>query len=492
MKKKLKIAIIILLIILLIYILFWLFNNTSNKYIDKDLNVLFTVISNKEYDLRSDVDNNLQLQKENQLFLHRIKEDEFDLKIEDDSDLIALLNVSISYSKDKYDVNYKNNKINFLLPEDTKFIHIIYDPKKGTYEFAISKKDELYSSDKISEINGYVDLGEVSYYNNNNIHIKDFGILIEDGSFLSNDSIWYSNQDKVYDLKDKKDFDQFTKILNANDIELSENGFITIKKYKVTYSFDDYSVILWEKQINESESGDNDNNDGEDNDSSKEDVDSSEDDEAKVENPEDNDKSSLGDYIDKIISFVQGDNSDSSSKPSLKPGNTTGGANKPGESKPEETKPGESKPGETKPGETKPEETKPSDTEIITDTIELAFFENIKDFIYPGIDSNTDFTYVNKNSYNVKLNIESIEQNGKVLPIPFKYKLKVNGTYIVDQWSTLDQIKNTQITVNPKSKADFVLEWLWPYEGDNNNDTTIGTGLYFDKDVIMTVYLEQV
>ena len=55
-----------------------------------------------------------------------------------------------------------------------------------------------------------------------------------------------------------------------------------------------------------------------------------------------------------------------------------------------------------------------------------------------------------------------------------KYKLKKNGTYIVNEYSSVDEISISNINSKKGNKDTYVIEWKW-VSGDN--DTAIGTNI---------------
>lgn len=84
--------------------------------------------------------------------------------------------------------------------------------------------------------------------------------------------------------------------------------------------------------------------------------------------------------------------------------------------------------------------------------------------------SNTYKFVVNNNTrYNLKYKISFTEENQHNINI--KYKLKKNGSYIVDHYVSYNEINKSDLLLNSNSKDTYLLEWKWV---SNDNDTDIG------------------
>ena len=84
--------------------------------------------------------------------------------------------------------------------------------------------------------------------------------------------------------------------------------------------------------------------------------------------------------------------------------------------------------------------------------------------------SNTYKFVVNNNTrYNLKYKISFTEENQHNINI--KYKLKKNGSYIVDHYVSYNEISKSDLLLNSNSKDTYLLEWKWV---SNDNDTDIG------------------
>lgn len=115
-----------------------------------------------------------------------------------------------------------------------------------------------------------------------------------------------------------------------------------------------------------------------------------------------------------------------------------------------------------------------SDEKIVWDNVtQLKIFSNsiytIEGKIAPE-DSNI-YRYVVKNStgYNLKYSISFIETNP--YHINMKYKLKKNGTYLVDHYVSYDELNIEGQFLNAKKNDTYDLEWKWI---SSDNDTEVG------------------
>ena len=69
----------------------------------------------------------------------------------------------------------------------------------------------------------------------------------------------------------------------------------------------------------------------------------------------------------------------------------------------------------------------------------------------------------------MKYQIEFIETNP--YNINMKYKLKKNGTYIIDQYSSASELNLSNIEIEINNSDTYDLEWHWI---SSSNDTEIG------------------
>lgn len=90
----------------------------------------------------------------------------------------------------------------------------------------------------------------------------------------------------------------------------------------------------------------------------------------------------------------------------------------------------------------------------------------VKGKIAPESTGTYQFVVKNSTKYNVKYDITFSETNN--YSINMKYKLKRNNDYIINEWVTYSQLKQTNIELNKNSSDTYYLEWKW-FEGSNDN-----------------------
>ena len=86
-------------------------------------------------------------------------------------------------------------------------------------------------------------------------------------------------------------------------------------------------------------------------------------------------------------------------------------------------------------------------------------------------ESSNTYQFVVKNGtrYNIKYDIDFIENNP--YHINMKYKLKKNDTYIVDHYVSANELNVAEALLNANNNDTFYLEWKWV---SSSNDTEIG------------------
>lgn len=132
---------------------------------------------------------------------------------------------------------------------------------------------------------------------------------------------------------------------------------------------------------------------------------------------------------------------------------------------------------------------KPSDTDIKDDYVlnylfvvsegnkwgteqEINVFNNefySDNVIAPGVCGKYDFSVENTGHKLVTYNLDLEEINDK--NINLQYKVKMNGEYILEQWTRVEDISLSTFQLQPYTNADYTLEWEWI---DAENDTSIG------------------
>lgn len=95
---------------------------------------------------------------------------------------------------------------------------------------------------------------------------------------------------------------------------------------------------------------------------------------------------------------------------------------------------------------------------------------NVDGVIAPESENTYEFIVKNSTDYNIKYNVEFNETND--YNINMKYKLKKNGTYIIDHYVDANELNITNQLLNTNNKDTYQLEWKWV---SSTNDTSIGT-----------------
>ena len=100
----------------------------------------------------------------------------------------------------------------------------------------------------------------------------------------------------------------------------------------------------------------------------------------------------------------------------------------------------------------------------------------LNDVLAPESSNTYQFVVKNGTEYNLKYNLNFIEDNPYM--INMKYKLKKNDTYLIDQYVSASEINLSDSFLNIGSNDTFYLEWKWI---SSDNDTQIGktSGAYY-------------
>jgi uncharacterized protein YjdB len=95
---------------------------------------------------------------------------------------------------------------------------------------------------------------------------------------------------------------------------------------------------------------------------------------------------------------------------------------------------------------------------------------NIDGVIAPESENTYEFIVKNSTQYTIKYDIEFNETNN--YNINMKYKLKKNGTYIIDHYVSASELIVTDQELSTDGKDTYYLEWKWI---SSSNDNSIGT-----------------
>lgn len=99
----------------------------------------------------------------------------------------------------------------------------------------------------------------------------------------------------------------------------------------------------------------------------------------------------------------------------------------------------------------------------------------VNDVIAPTSENSYQFVVRNNNNFNIIYDLEISEENK--YNINMKFKLKLNGTYVVGDEKTYvsaDMLNQYRKTLADKSYDVYTLEWKWI---ESDNDTKIGTNI---------------
>lgn len=99
----------------------------------------------------------------------------------------------------------------------------------------------------------------------------------------------------------------------------------------------------------------------------------------------------------------------------------------------------------------------------------------LKGVIAPESENTYQFIIRNNNSFNIKYDIEVVEENE--YNINMKYRLKSNGKYVVgseDTYVSADELNQYNQKLQSKEYTVYTLDWKWV---ESENDTQIGTNI---------------
>lgn len=99
----------------------------------------------------------------------------------------------------------------------------------------------------------------------------------------------------------------------------------------------------------------------------------------------------------------------------------------------------------------------------------------VNDVIAPRSENSYQFVIRNNNNFNIKYNFETQEENN--YNINMKYRLKLNGVYVVgndSEYVTAKELYQYDMILADNNYDVYTLEWKW---FESNNDTEIGTNI---------------
>ena len=99
----------------------------------------------------------------------------------------------------------------------------------------------------------------------------------------------------------------------------------------------------------------------------------------------------------------------------------------------------------------------------------------IQDVIAPESSNTYQFVVKNGTIYNIKYNINFIENNP--YEINMKYRLKKNDTYITNDYVSANELEILEMNLESGKNDTYYLEWKW---FSSENDTKVGKALNAD------------
>ena len=102
----------------------------------------------------------------------------------------------------------------------------------------------------------------------------------------------------------------------------------------------------------------------------------------------------------------------------------------------------------------------------------LKFFENEHYYdtvIAPGVSG--QYTFAVKNSLDTDTSFQLQLSDTNLINVHLHYKIKIDGNYLIEEWTKIPDIVLPIFEMAKKSDAIFTLEWKWI---DAENDTEIG------------------
>ena len=107
-----------------------------------------------------------------------------------------------------------------------------------------------------------------------------------------------------------------------------------------------------------------------------------------------------------------------------------------------------------------------------SDTTDVSIFENPNgrgNVIAPESSNTYEFNVKNSTNSKLKYKIKFVEDNP--YNINMKYKLKKNGTYIVDNYVSISELNINDVIIDVNKNDKYDLEWKWV---SSDNDTEVG------------------
>lgn len=118
--------------------------------------------------------------------------------------------------------------------------------------------------------------------------------------------------------------------------------------------------------------------------------------------------------------------------------------------------------------------------------------------IYPGVEGYYGFEIYNPNTYAVKFDMKIEDAVHTAGSIPFIYRLikvtDIEDIYIAGDettWLSAEDLATIFAELDSGERGGYILEWKWPYEGNDEHDTALGTDALSDHYISITIHVEQ-
>ncbi len=444
--KNKKIYIIIIILILLLTLSIFSYGSPDVVVltpVDNLKSPLSLFLETEEFD-----DKNIYLngnlydyKNKSNFFFYDISDGKNIIEIKDsDGNTLSVLNVYINYtdfnSKEVNDNNYILN-----IDENSTLIELKLVLSEGNLSISnyslIIANHSIYHKDKVEKVTE--DKITTAFGNEllkeKSVIVSDIGIIFNDGSFLGFNHTWHYS-DKVYDLLDTSTYDDNIFVDSSGNTVLSSGAKLTFYEDKTVVTFDGKEVIIYK--------GENSNTDSE----------------QDVIIPDDTEVPSVEDNENDDAEDDKEDNS----------------GTLPEEDDDEEEEP----------------EEELDDSVVWVQDLDVDLFEE-NEIIYPGSTGEYEFQIKNPYVNEIKIDILARETAHITGALPLVYRLKVDGKYEIgssSNWVTGEELKSYEIDFESYETKDFVLEWMWPYSGNDSLDTKIGQSTNLEHDIKIYIYIE--
>ena len=127
----------------------------------------------------------------------------------------------------------------------------------------------------------------------------------------------------------------------------------------------------------------------------------------------------------------------------------------------------------------------------------LKIFENAAfeytNKIAPGVFNTYQFVVHNGTDFNIRYYVDMYEDTE--YDIDLKYRLRKNGNYIigdVDNWVSAEELNTEFSNLSYSSSDKYSLDWKWFYDGNDEQDTYVGSRMNSLYKLNIRLYFEQI